>query len=63
MVFLFLGVPSLWHKIIAIASGLIIITIAYNLPHEKRQNSSESTGSVFVENNIRIENSSSSPLV
>ena len=63
MVFLFLGVPSLWHKIIALASGLIIIAIAYNLPHEKKQNSSESAGSVFVENTIRAENSSTTPLV
>ena len=50
MVFLFIGVPSLWHKIIALASGLIIITIAYNLPHEKNQNFSQN-GSSYVENN------------
>ncbi|MDQ5893513.1 MAG: hypothetical protein QG640_525 [Patescibacteria group bacterium] len=50
MVFLFLGVPSFWHKMIALVSGLIIIIIAYNLPHEKRSNPSAS-GSSFVENN------------
>lgn len=50
MVFLFLGVPSLWHKIIALLSGLIVIIIAYNLPHEKRQNTSANS-SAFIENN------------
>lgn len=42
-VFLFLGVPSLWHKIIAVISGLIIILISYNLPHEKRENNNDSS--------------------
>ena len=32
MIFLFLGVPSSWHKIAAIISGVVIIAIAYNLP-------------------------------
>ncbi len=41
-VFLFLGVPSLWHKIIASVSGLLIILISYNLPHEKRENNNDS---------------------
>lgn len=49
MIFLFLGVPSLWHKIIALISGIIIVAIAYNLPHEK--SSQSGNGSVFVENN------------
>ncbi len=43
MIFLFLGVPSLWHKIIAGVSGLVIILISYNLPHEKKQNINDST--------------------
>ena len=34
MLFLFLGVPSFWHRIIAVISGLIIVAVAYNLPHE-----------------------------
>ena len=50
MVFLFLGFPSTWHKIIAILSGLIIIAIAYNLPQEQKKTSGN--GSVFVENNV-----------
>ncbi len=49
MIFLFLGVPSLWHKIIALVTGLIIIAIAYSLPHEK--SSQSGNGSVFIENN------------
>lgn len=49
MIFLFLGVPSLWHKIIALVSGIIIIAIAYNLPQEKKSQSGN--GSVFIENN------------
>ncbi len=32
MFFLFLGLPSMWHKIIALASGLLIIVIAYRFP-------------------------------
>lgn len=50
MIFLFLGVPSLWHKIFALVSGIIIISIAYNLPAEERLSSSEGS-STFVENN------------
>lgn len=42
ILFLFLGVPSLWHKIIAVFTGLIIILVSYNLPHEKRQNINDS---------------------
>lgn len=49
MIFLFLGVPSLWHKIIAIVSGLVIISISYNLPPD--QNTNISSSSSFVENN------------
>ncbi|MEK7213630.1 MAG: hypothetical protein AAB637_00730 [Patescibacteria group bacterium] len=50
MVFLFLGVPSFWHKIFALISGIIIIFISYNLPSEERSNTSYSS-STFVENN------------
>lgn len=50
MVFLFLGVPSFWHKIFALISGIIIIFISYNLPSEERSNTSCSS-STFVENN------------
>lgn len=56
MVFLFLGVPSLWHKILALVTGLVIVAIAYNVPQE-RKSSSSSTDSVFTENDIH------SPLV
>lgn len=54
MVFLFLGVPSLWHKILALISGLIIILIAYNLPADSRKekNSGPETTSSFIENDI-----------
>lgn len=50
MVFLFLGVPSFWHKVIALISGLIVIAIAYNLPPEQRKGPVNKS-SVFVENN------------
>lgn len=42
ILFLFLGVPSLWHKIISAITGLIIIFVSYNLPHEKKQNINDS---------------------
>ncbi len=48
MFFLFLGIPSSWHKIIAIISGLIIIAIAYNLPQEEKKIPAGSSS--FVEN-------------
>jgi hypothetical protein len=41
MLFLFIGVPSFWHEVIAVISGLIIIFIAYNLPHEENNISNE----------------------
>ncbi len=50
MVFLFLGFPIEWHKIILAVSGLIIIAIAYNLPQEQ-SNAVNSSNSTFVENN------------
>lgn len=50
IVFLFLGFPSTWQRPIAIATGLIIIAIAYNLPHEQNTQKTDSSNS-FVENN------------
>lgn len=41
MLFLFLGLPSSWLKVIAVVSGLVIIFISYNLPHQARENNSE----------------------
>lgn len=32
IVFLFLGFPSDWEKILAVVSGLLIIVVAYTLP-------------------------------
>jgi hypothetical protein len=49
--FLFLGFPSAWHKIIAIISGIAIIAISYNLPHEKKEVKEEQSAPVFTENN------------
>lgn len=53
MIFLFLGVPSLWHKVMALISGVVIIAIAYNLPHEKKNISAdpERNAPSFTENN------------
>ncbi len=56
MIFLFLGVPSAWHKIIALATGLIVIAIAYNLPADTKKenkNSASPVASSFVENEIK----------
>ncbi|HEY4478467.1 MAG TPA: hypothetical protein VI775_01350 [Candidatus Paceibacterota bacterium] len=47
MVFIFLGIPSIWHKIIAIVTGLIIIAIAYNTPPAPKKNIPDN----FIENN------------
>lgn len=32
MIFLFLGFPSSWHRIIAVVSGLLVIVNAYSFP-------------------------------
>jgi membrane-bound ClpP family serine protease len=48
MIFLFLGFPIGWHKIILAISGLIIIAIAYNLPQESSKITTDSN-STFVE--------------
>jgi hypothetical protein len=50
MIFLFLGVPSLWHKIISVFTGLIIIFISYNLPPDRKFERKNTN--VYVENNI-----------
>jgi heme O synthase-like polyprenyltransferase len=50
MLFMFLGLPYPWHEVIAVVSGLLIIFIAYNLPHEKRSDE-QNANSVFTENN------------
>ena len=46
MVFIFLGIPSSWHKIIAIVTGIVIIAIAYNIPPKENRNTADS----FTEN-------------
>jgi len=51
MLFVFLGVPQFWHRIIAVITGVVVVSIAYNLPHEKRLNESEIKDSVYTENN------------
>lgn len=51
VVFLFLGLPYPWHKILAVLSGVIIIAISYNLPQEKKPNSSSNGSASFTENN------------
>ena len=50
MVFLFMGFPSSWHKVIALISGIIIIAIAYNIPQEQKQEIPGKDSS-FVESN------------
>jgi len=46
MIFVFLGVPSSWHKVIAIITGIIIIAIAYNISPKENKN----TIDTFIEN-------------
>lgn len=56
MIFLFLGFPLMWHKVIAIISGIIIIAIAYNIPGESKKNVNDSippSSSAFVENEMK----------
>lgn len=48
--FLYLGFPVEWHKIILVITGLIVISIAYNLPQENLEISTNKD-SAFVENN------------
>lgn len=36
IVFLFLGIPSFWHKVIAVLSGISIIIISYNFIENKQ---------------------------
>jgi hypothetical protein len=48
MIFLFLGLPSSWHEIIAVVTGLIIVAVSYTLPAPiKPENQFKDT---FVEN-------------
>ncbi|NDE68189.1 hypothetical protein EB052_01130 [bacterium] len=35
MGFLFLGIPSSWHKVVAVLTGLIIVSIALSLRPEQ----------------------------
>ncbi len=52
MVFLFLGFPIMWHKILAVVSGLVIIVMAYRLPASKPKDTLPqiNTQQTFVEN-------------
>ena len=50
MIFLFLGIPSVWHKVVALISGVVVIAIALRLPEERKQNPKVQTP-IFVENN------------
>ncbi len=46
-VFLFLGLPSSWHVIIAVVTGLLIIITAYSLPAPTKNSEPRET---FTEN-------------
>jgi len=37
MIFLFLGFPTAWHRVIAVISGLGVIALAYRFPPENKQ--------------------------
>lgn len=43
MVIPFLGIPSTWSWIVSILSGLLIVFISYNLPHQKRDSNHETS--------------------
>lgn len=49
IIFLFLGFPVMWHKIIAIVSGLAIVAIAYSLPPTEKKKIVEVQDKPFVE--------------
>lgn len=51
IIFLFLGFPSSWDKIIAVISGLAIIAIAYNTAPDQKANPDKANGETFLENN------------
>ncbi len=53
MIFLFLGFPIGWHRIILIVTGLIIIAIAYNLPQEHSDTVTDSNSS-FTDSNKKV---------
>lgn len=46
MIFVFLGIPSLWTKILAILTGLIIIAVSYNIPPKDIKDKADN----FIEN-------------
>jgi len=51
-IFLFLGLPPFWHQIISVITGVVIVAISYNLPHERVVNKSESLSTPeFTESN------------
>lgn len=50
-VFLFLGFPLVWHKILAVVSGIAIIAIGYSFgPVAQKSVMSESKTETVVEN-------------
>ena len=50
IIYLFLGIPAVWDKILSIISGIIIIIIAYRLPHESRKVQNNLAENTFTEN-------------
>lgn len=48
--FLFLGIPDTWDKIISVIVGLIIILIAYRIPHENKKTVINKDNGAFIEN-------------
>jgi hypothetical protein len=50
MVFLFLGFPAAWDKIIAIITGLLIIFISFKMHTMHMRHFSEDTNATYVEN-------------
>ena len=61
MIFLFLGIPSVWHKIVALISGIVIIAIALRLPAERKSSPVISTSVKSPETPIFVENNTSTP--
>lgn len=47
-VFLFLGLPSQWHKVLAVITGLLIVTVSYNLSAPTQATSAPKE--TFIEN-------------
>jgi type IV secretory pathway VirB2 component (pilin) len=50
MIFLFLGLPSDWDRVVGVVSGLVIVIAAYTLPAPLRDSGVKESKETFTEN-------------